>query len=135
MSRHVGRIVSRRHFLAASLCAIAGCLPPVRRIGNGPVLLEQYWRELAAQVPDAVPLGSKYLQQHPEEASADWLEAKLLGAGQAPAPFTQSLDKIRTCIATGRESDYRLGRLAVLDGWALPETDARLLALLSLRAA
>lgn len=135
MSRHPDRLGSRRRFLAASLCFLASCLPVARQIGRAPEPLEHCLRELAAHVPLSVPLGLKYLQEHPDEASAEWLKQMLFGNRQGAADRPDSLACLRHCIATGRASDYRLGRLIVLEGWALPETDARLLALLSLQAA
>jgi len=133
MSSRPGKLESRRRFLAGGLCSLASCLPVARSLGSEPDGLEWWLREIAAQLPAAAALGRQYLEQRPDEASADWLARALFGEFRTLDEALGCRQFFRQCMATGCTADYRDGRLVVLDGWALPQSDARLLALLALR--
>jgi hypothetical protein len=95
--------------------------------------LDTWLRELVADVPGAAALGRRYIEQCPAEASAAWLERQLFGTELRAASAGNHDRFIRNRIGEGREADLRNGRLLVLRGWVLTQTEGRLLALLSLR--
>ena len=83
----------------------------------------------------AAAVGRRYLEQYPQEASAQWLEQQLFGtklpAGDAGPGSNGLLERLRR----GRQQDFSAGAIVVLDGWFFARTEARLLALISLQTA
>jgi hypothetical protein len=82
------------------------------------------WQALFAASKAAAAIGREYLRRYPEEASASWLAERLFGEEAAA-------ERIRM----GRQQDFRDGDVVVIDGWFFARTEARLLALLSMRPA
>jgi hypothetical protein len=78
---------------------------------------------------DASRLGRLYLRQHRGDSGLADLD-RALGGGAAP-PATP--EQWRQRLALGLRGDLEAGRCVELDGWALTLTEARLLALASLR--
>jgi hypothetical protein len=123
---------SRRGFLAGMIGLLASCIPVARSRDPGLDSLQAWLRRLAADVPGAASLGSRYLEQRPAEASAAWLARELFGTELGDRG--RELDRLIAYeIGIGRESDYRNGNLVVLGGWFVTQTEARLMALVSLR--
>ena len=93
------------------------------------------WRAGRPDTRAAAAVGRLYLRQCPQEASATWLEQRLFG-GKLSAPGQHAgndgpFDRLRQA----RQQDFRDGDVVVLDGWFFARTEARLLALISLRTA
>jgi hypothetical protein len=128
-----GRL-SRRRFLSTTLAALAGWVVLPRAIAPGPDAVDAWLRHLAAQLPAGATLGRRYLADRPEEASAAWLASSLFGADMQALGGPDALEAARRRLLAARAADFRDGRLLVLECWTLTATEARLLALLALRA-
>jgi hypothetical protein len=80
-------------------------------------------------------VGRRYLEQYPQEASAPWLERQLFGSELPAGDAGPGSDGLLEQLRRGRQQDFTAGAIVVLDGWYFARTEARLLALISLRAA
>lgn len=118
--------LDRRQFLQLSALGIVGtlgdigCSPQRDRPLDQPLLI-------ATLGPDRVrQLGARYRAQTPSENSPDSLRAAISGNhGRLSA---DSLDQMI-------EDDFAKGRVVIVDGWVLSQTEARQAALFSLSAA
>jgi hypothetical protein len=132
MRELVVRHRTRRGFIVGAIGLLASCIPLARSRDPGLYGLETWLRRLAADVPGLAGLGRRYLEQHPAEASAAWISHELFGK-ELDDRSGESDRLIARQISLGLESDYRNGNLVVLGGWLVTHTEARLMALVSLR--
>lgn len=130
------RTLDRRRFLTGVVLCLSGSLLPQAPALSSPAgaaagPLDEMFPDLRA----AAAVGRQYLRQHPQEASETWLTATLFGgawpSGQGGGNTDEWIEKIRQ----GRQRDFREGDVVVLDSWFFARTEARLLALISLRPA
>ena len=76
-------------------------------------------------------VGRAYLAAVPEEASVQGLVRRLIGeasAVSAPLPLTDR-DALRAAMRSRIRRDFAEGRIVMVDGWFLSQTEARLCAL------
>jgi hypothetical protein len=116
----------------AGIGLLASCIACSRSQDPGRRGLQGWLQALAAEVPAAAALGRQYLRQRPGEASAAWLVRQLFD--EEPYGRAEAVRRVvAQRIGQRREADFRDGNLVVLQGWLVTQTEARLLALLSLR--
>ena len=124
--------ISRRQahgFLAGAGVAIGTGVVVVSRDDGGssaPTSTPPTTAVAGSSPADVALIGERYLEQHPDEAAVDALSAAVdLPAGEGPA-FAALRGRIH--------ADLEAGRVAVVDGWVLAVTEARLCALVALGA-
>jgi hypothetical protein len=125
--------ISRRAFLAlcgASAAAVsAGAVKLIG--GKGPPPREKLTSRVAAVFTDiesANAVGEAYLDTRPSEDDERRLVRLLRESNSAWPQLSRPADIRRLARAHARR-DYAAGRLAVVDGWYLSQTEARLCAL------
>jgi len=126
-----GQQVNRRELMCALLGFGAGALACAAggrgHMGPNPGSLGDWLRYCAADFfPDLTALrrlGAIYLVAHPEERSRALLSRLLIGGGDGTIPS-------RLLSAVAR--DWSSNHVAVVDGWLLARSEARLCALLHL---
>lgn len=128
--------LDRRRFLTGVVLCLTGSLLPhapafsfPAGAAAGPV--DGIFPDLRA----AAAVGRQYLRQHPQEASEAWLTAMLFGSEWPSAQADGSRDEWMEKIRQGRQRDFLDGDVVVLDSWFFARTEARLLALISMRPA
>lgn len=131
MPRDIPGFTRRQVFLCA-LLPLTACAPDPDGRDDGERTLASWLRRLPPGPVAATGIGSLYLRDRPEEQAADWLAAKLFNAGlSAPLDRAGFHDLLRRVMAD-RAQDFLSDDLVILDGWAVPRTEARLLALIAL---
>ena len=128
--------LDRRRFLESALASLSVLALPAA--ATWPIAAEGAAAAWPTQVPDsraAATVGRLYLEQHPQEASAAWLEQRLFGTELSTRSERAGRVELIERLRQGRQRDFRDGDMVVLDGWFFARTEARLLALISLRPA
>ena len=129
-----GRRVTRRRLLAVAGvtvvgAAAAGTVKLVR--DDEPAGSEALTRHVADAFSDddsAKKVGAAYLRSNPRENDERRL-VRLLEKSNGDWPRMTGKAEIRRLAREQARRDYRRGRLAVVEGWYLSQTEARLCAL------
>jgi hypothetical protein len=125
----VASAIGRRDCLRIMIGMIiaAGCLPALRQLPSLQADLEHWLRSFGASaIGDAASLrrlGAVYLARHPQERDLTHLTRTLLGTHAMP-----EISDLFESVA----HDWRSHDVALLDGWLLARTEARVCALLHL---
>ncbi len=124
----------RRRFLALGLAAaVAGQIRPALAgapLGGLAGPANDTERRLAGlfRNPEfAREVGRKYLAIHPDEADRYRLRTTLFGVARP-----RSSAALRNVLADRRRKDFEDGDIAVVDGWVLARSEARVCALVAL---
>lgn len=128
--------MERRHFLGYAL--VAALPTPMLGCGNRHARADQTLQlpQALSQLTDEATvrrIGKAYRNQVPLEADRETLTNRLLEA--TPAAFvSRSFGKamLRTLLDLKIRRDFKDGRILVLEGWLLSQTEARQCALYSL---
>ena len=127
------RACSRRTFLVTS--ALTLLAPGAARADGGGApgrdAMAGLGRDVGALFGDpaaARRLGQRYLMTHPDERSAVRLWARELAGARRSCGTASGL---RRAVAQRRERDLQDGVVAIVDGWVLARTEARVCALLA----
>jgi hypothetical protein len=127
--KHAASAIGRRDCLRimTGMVIAAGCLPALRQLPSLQADLEHALRNFGASaIGDAASLrrlGALYLARHPPERDLTHLTRVLLGAHAMP-----EMSALFESVAR----DWRSHDVALLDGWLLARTEARVCALLHL---
>jgi hypothetical protein len=124
----------RRRFLAVAVGCLSGAAFPaalVSALGSGGAKVA--WEKLFPDARAAAAVGRQYLRQYPQEASAEWLMARLFADGAPIGADEVSPGRVLAVLRDGQRLDFPGGDVVVVHGWFVGRTEARLLALLSLR--
>lgn len=121
----------RRAILAALAAAVAAVST---RAGwaNGPAIEALEPGRLLSDLDGARTIGTRYLQQSPEEARPEVLARCLFPGAAGTACGPAALDRLRQALDEQRRRDFTAGDTVLIDGWILARTEARLCALASL---
>lgn len=126
------RACSRRTFLVTSALALLGAARAAAGGGApGRDAMAGLGRDVGALFGDpaaARRLGRRYLATHPNERRAVHLWARELAGARRP---WGTADELRRAVAQRRERDLQDGVVAIVDGWVLARTEARVCALLA----
>ena len=125
------RRTTRRVFLAAAGVAAASAATAKLLGGGEDRRHEELTRRVAAAFGDlaaARAVGAAYLRSRPAEADERRLVRELRRASRRWPEVSLPADVRRLARAEARR-DYAAGRLAVVDGWYLSQTEGRLCAL------
>ena len=128
--------LDRRRFLEGALASLSVLALPAA--ATSPIAAEgaaAAWRTRIPEMRAAATVGRLYLEQHPHEASAAWLEQRLFGTELSARSERAGRESLMERLRQGRQRDFRDGDLVVLDGWFFARSEARLLALVSLQPA
>jgi hypothetical protein len=123
--------ITRRLVLLAVMLPLAGCIadragPEVERN------LATWLRCIPPGPRTAAVIGTLYLRDAPGERSAAWLAHHLFGA-ELSQPFAAAEFQARLrFVIERRHRDFVDDDLVLLEGWAVPRTEARLLSLIAL---
>lgn len=132
MRQRSAPVITRRQVLFCALLPLTACVVNQDVQDDGERSLGSWLRRLPAGPVAAAGIGRLYLRGRPDEQSADWLAERLFDTGLSrpfdPAGFRDLLQRV----AARRARDFVEDDLVVLNGWALPRTEARLLALIAL---
>jgi len=134
MAVHGSRGVTRRSVLLGVLLPVTRYLPIQPGGDAGPKEVASWLREL---LPDAgaAALGAHYLRAFPGERSAEQLAQELFGCCLSDEADRPGIERLMHRVRDSRARDFRDDNLVLLDGWAVPRTEARLLALVAISAA
>ena len=124
------RGVTRRSVLLGALLPVTGYWPIAAGGDAGPKAIASWLHEWMPD-GDAAALGARYLRAHPAERSADRLAQALFGCAVSDAVDRPGMERLLCRVQASRARDYRSDDLVILDGWAVPRTEAQLLALLA----
>jgi hypothetical protein len=126
------RHTTRRAFLAAFVVSAgAASVGAVKLLGGGETRREELTGRVAGAFEDlraAKAVGAAYLRSHPGDADERRLVRELRRSNRAWSAVAAPADVRRLARAQARR-DYAAGRLAIVDGWYLSRTEARLCAL------
>jgi hypothetical protein len=128
------RGLTRRSVLLGALLPVTGYLQIPLGGDTGPKEVASWLREL---LPDAgaAALGAHYLRAFPEEFSASRLTQTLFGCLTSGRTDRPGIERLMRRVRDSRARDFRDDDLVLFDGWAVPRTEARLLALVAISAA
>ena len=128
--------VTRREAVCAGICPLVMCLLP--RILRTLFTIGDYSTKASVtpleslkalftnlQYPKAI--GLHYLQSFSEEGSPAFLTKAILGDEETRGP-----KQLRAILAQKREEEFRDGNIAIVAGWVLSRTEARVCALMAL---
>jgi hypothetical protein len=128
--------LTRRQALCMGLIPLALAVMP-RRVATLLLARDDFTREWAksldcfrALFTDPGPpghIGRHYLQSFSQETNCAFLKSAIIGETQLQDPR-----QLRTLLAQKREHDFRTGDIAIVDGWVLSRTEARVCALMAL---
>jgi hypothetical protein len=85
------------------------------------------YRDLFTDLGPPRAIGRRYLQDSPQERDCAFLQRAITGGTQP-----RDARELRTLLARKRESDFRNGDTAIVDGWILARTEVRVCALVTL---
>jgi len=86
-----------------------------------------------AHAESARAIGKHYLMLMPEESSLNHLTALICRTPENYVHFAETnTDKLRMLLAAQQREDFTNGRVVMVHGWILSETEARLCAIASL---
>jgi hypothetical protein len=129
---------SRRGFLLGSVALSAawfllgGCSRSPEGSAGGTT--DQY-DHFFHHVSEARDIGHYYLEVYPDEAVTEKMQRQVEDSlGEVPSDVISDEGKFRHFVQEKIRSDFKQGKTVTLDGWVLSETEARLCALLALRA-
>lgn len=125
--------LDRRRFLEGALASLSVLALPAA--ATSPIAAEGAAAARMREMLAAATVGRLYLEQHPQEASVAWLEQRLFGTELSTRSERAGRVELIERLRQGRQQDFRDGDLVVLDGWFFARSEARLLALISLRPA
>jgi len=126
--------LERRRFLAVAVgCLSSAAFPAALASALGSGAATAAWETLFPDAKAAAAVGRQYLRQHPEEASAPWLMAQLFAVDASVEADGVGPERVLAALRSGQQRDFLDGDIIVVDGWFFARTEARLLALLSLR--
>ena len=92
-----------------------------------------YWlRGFGPGPPHAAVIGVLYLEEAPDERSSDWLAKRLFGSGLAHPVDRAGFRALMREVIERRQRDFLEEDFVLLEGWAVPRTEARLLTLIAL---
>jgi len=124
--------VKRRKFILLSLIGTVGVSLPACQASPASRVRP---RELAAICDEETlgEIGNAYLQQAKNEKDIDRLSALIMrDASGRPADAVLNVEDLDRRLAQHIADDFRAGNTAVVKGWVLSLTEARLCALLTL---
>lgn len=131
MTRRRGPQLTRRAVLLGALLPLTGCLPDPDA-PEGKQDLASWLRGFGPGPQAAAVIGMLYLRDAPDERSAAWLSRRLFGAELSLLIDRAGFRALMQGVVERRHRDYIEDDLVLLDGWAVPRTEARLLALIAL---
>jgi hypothetical protein len=116
--------------LLGAILPVAALLPFLQRRNAGPACMASWLRE---SIPgsSAIALGERYLRTYPAERSAGRLSRELFGCSLSHRVDRPGFERLMRRVQVSRARDFLRGDLVLLEGWAMPRTEARLLALLA----
>ena len=123
--------ITRRSVLLGTLLPLAGYLPVPGFVDAGPQALSSWLRGLFPDPTAAAGVGACYLRCRVVERSAQRLTQQMFTCDLSSELDRRGFERLLRGIAAGRARDYRDDDLVILDGWAVPRTEARLLALVA----
>jgi hypothetical protein len=85
------------------------------------------FRDLFTDLGAARDIGRRYLRSFSQETNRAFLQRTITGGERL-----QDAKQLRTLLAQKREQDFRTGDIAIVDGWVLSRTEARVCALVAL---
>ncbi len=105
-----------------STAALPGCLKASAWLSRSerPAAVEGLFYQLFADLSAARMLGRRYLADHSDEHSREWLIKKVL-KGARP----RNLETLRAVLANNLRRDFSEGYIVIVDGWVLSRTEAR----------
>jgi hypothetical protein len=123
---------TRRHLLQtliATLALMVGLprVAPKAQVGEGRQAIAELLGRRFSDKAALVAVANVYLAAHPEEADANRLQRLLF-----PGSSALSAQAFDNWIVRQISADFRAGNLAVVGGWVLAKSEARLCALASL---
>jgi hypothetical protein len=124
------RGVTRRLVLLGALLPVTAWLP-LRQGGDASPRGIAYWLRVLMPDAGAADLGAHYLRAFPGERSADHLAQELFGCSLSDETDRPGVERLMHRVRESRARDFRDDDLVLLDGWVVPRTEARLLALLA----
>jgi hypothetical protein len=132
MPERSGPGVTRREVLLCVLLPLTACVADPDAPDDGERSLASRLRRLPPGPVAAAGFGALYLRDRPEERSADWLAERLFDSGLSRPLDRAGFEDLLQRVVAKRARDFLEEDLVILDGWALPRTEARLLALIAL---
>ncbi len=132
MSRREGPGVTRRDILVGALLPLTGCVPVPHALDDGERDLASRLRDLDASPVSAAAIGALYLRDRPDERSASWLARRLFDSELSRKLDRAGFQELIQRLIASRARDFVDDDLVILDGWAVPRTEARLLTLIAL---
>lgn len=79
-----------------------------------------------------IHLGKYYLEQQPEERSANRLALALFGSNSMRLQSLFEQAGLQQAVGRQHDQDFRDGNVLVVDGWVLTRTEARVFALVAI---
>jgi hypothetical protein len=131
MAHREGRGVTRRTVLLGALLPLAGCVPG-QDTQEGERDLASWLCGLAPGPLAAAAVGALYLRNRPTEQSAGWLARQLFDSELSRRLDRAGFRELMQRVVASRARDFEDDDLVILDGWAVPRTEARLLTLIAL---
>jgi hypothetical protein len=122
----------RRAILAALAAAVAAVSTRAGWASHGPAIEAFEPGRLLSDLEGARAIGTRYLQQSPDEARPEILARCLFPGTAGAACGPAALDRLRQALDEQRRRDFTAGDTVLIDGWILARTEARLCALASL---
>lgn len=132
MHRPQRPVVTRRTILLGALLPLTGCVPDPGVEEGGERDLAWWLRGLVPGPYAAAAIGALYLRDAPGEKSAGWLAQRLFDADLSRKLDRAGFESLMQRVVAARAQDFVNDDLVILDGWAVPRTEARLLALIAL---
>jgi hypothetical protein len=86
-----------------------------------------YFRQLFTDLDSARDLGHQYLRFFAHESDVPLLRRAVIGSARP-----RDVNHLRALLAQKREHDFRTGDIAIVDGWVLSRSEARVCALIAL---
>jgi hypothetical protein len=132
MPHSTGPGFTRRQVLFCALLPLSACAVDPDATDDGERSLASWLRRLPPGPAAAAGIGALYLRDRPDEQSADWLARQLFDSGLVRPLDRAGFQELLQSVVAKRAQDFRDDDLVILDGWAVPRTEARLLALIAL---
>lgn len=123
--------VTRRAVLLGALLPLTGCLPEPDA-PEGKQDLASWLRGFGPGPYAAAVVATLYLRDAPDERSADWLARRLFGVELADSIDRAEFRALLQHVIERRQRDFVEDDLVLLEGWAVPRTEARLVTLIAL---
>jgi len=131
MRRSTGPEITRRQVLLCALLPLTACVADPGEPDDDERSLAWWLRRLPPGPVAAAGIGALYLRGRPDEQSAGWLARRLFETELSRPLDRAGFQEILSRVLAKRARDFLDDDLVVLDGWVVPRTEARLLALIA----